>query len=31
VPPLTIDEEALREGLSIIDEALHVADRYYAG
>lgn len=31
VPPLTIDEQALRDGLSIVDEALHVADRYYAG
>lgn len=31
VPPLTIDEQSLREGLSIIDEALHVADRHYAG
>jgi len=28
VPPLVIDEQALREGLSIVDEALHVADRY---
>lgn len=31
VPPLSIGEQALREGLAIIDEALHVADRYYAG
>jgi taurine--2-oxoglutarate transaminase len=31
VPPLTIDEQDLRDGLSIVDEALHVADRYYAG
>lgn len=31
VPPLTIDEHALREGLSIIDEALGVADGYYDG
>jgi taurine--2-oxoglutarate transaminase len=31
VPPLIIDEQALHEGLSIIDEALHIADRYYAG
>lgn len=31
VPPLVIDEAALRDGLSIIDEALHVADRHYAG
>lgn len=30
VPPLNIDEQALREGLSIVDEALHVADRHYA-
>jgi len=30
-PPLVIGEEALREGLSIIDEALHVADRRCAG
>ncbi len=28
VPPLIIDEHDLQEGLSIIDEALHVADRY---
>lgn len=31
VPPLVIDEQTLRDGLSIIDEALHVADRYYEG
>jgi taurine--2-oxoglutarate transaminase len=31
VPPLSIDEQALRDGLSIIDEALDVADRHYAG
>jgi taurine--2-oxoglutarate transaminase len=31
VPPLIIEEQALLEGLSIIDEALHIADRYYAG
>jgi len=31
VPPLVIDEQSLREGLSIIDEALHVADRYCVG
>jgi len=31
VPPLTIDEQELRDGLSIVDEALHVADRHYAG
>ncbi|MFC5570665.1 aspartate aminotransferase family protein [Lysobacter yangpyeongensis] len=28
VPPLVIDEQALRDGLAIIDEALHVADGY---
>lgn len=31
VPPLTIDEQALRDGLAIVDEALHVADGHYAG
>lgn len=31
VPPLTIAEQDLRDGLAIIDEALHVVDRYYAG
>lgn len=31
VPPLTIDEQTLRDGLAIVDEALHVADRHYAG
>jgi len=31
VPPLSIDEQALREGLAIVDEALHVADRHYVG
>ncbi|KQY51825.1 aspartate aminotransferase family protein [Lysobacter sp. Root494] len=31
VPPLTIDEPSLREGLSIVDEALHVADRHCTG
>lgn len=31
VPPLTIAEQDLRDGLAIIDEALQVADRYYAG
>jgi taurine--2-oxoglutarate transaminase len=30
VPPLNIDEQELREGLSIVDEALHVSDGYYA-
>lgn len=29
-PPLNIAEDEMREGLSIIDEALHVADRYCA-
>lgn len=28
VPPLVIGEQALRDGLSIVDEALGVADRY---
>jgi taurine--2-oxoglutarate transaminase len=31
VPPLSIDEQALRDGLAIVDEALHVADRHYVG
>lgn len=31
VPPLNIEEPALREGLAILDEALHVADRHYTG
>lgn len=31
VPPLTIAEQDLRDGLAIIDEALHVADRYCVG
>lgn len=30
VPPLIIDEQDLRDGLAIIDEALDVADRYCA-
>jgi taurine--2-oxoglutarate transaminase len=30
-PPLNIDESDLRDGLAIVDEALHVADRHYAG
>lgn len=30
VPPLVIDEQDLRDGLAIIDEALDVADRYCA-
>ena len=31
VPPLVIDEQLLRDGLAIIDEALHVADRHCPG
>jgi taurine---2-oxoglutarate transaminase len=31
VPPLVIDEQLLRDGLAIIDEALHVADRHCIG
>jgi len=31
VPPLVIEEQALRDGLAIIDEALHAADRHCAG
>jgi taurine--2-oxoglutarate transaminase len=31
VPPCTVSVEEVREGLSIIDEALTVADRYYVG
>jgi taurine--2-oxoglutarate transaminase len=31
VPPLVIEEQLLRDGLAIIDEALHVADRHCAG
>jgi taurine--2-oxoglutarate transaminase len=31
VPPCTISEQELREGLQILDEALDVADRYYTG
>jgi taurine---2-oxoglutarate transaminase len=31
VPPCTISEQELREGLSILDEALETADRYYTG
>lgn len=30
-PPLTIDEDALREGLAIVDEALATADRHCRG
>lgn len=31
VPPCTISDDDVRAGLSIIDEALDVADRYVAG
>jgi taurine--2-oxoglutarate transaminase len=31
VPPLSIDEQALRDGLAIVDDALQVADRYCVG
>jgi taurine--2-oxoglutarate transaminase len=31
VPPCTITEHELREGLAILDEALAVADRHYTG
>ena len=31
VPPLVIEEPLLRDGLAIIDEALHTADRHCAG
>jgi taurine--2-oxoglutarate transaminase len=31
VPPLVITEEELQEGLSVLDEALTVADGYYTG
>ncbi|GAA2639691.1 aspartate aminotransferase family protein [Paractinoplanes durhamensis] len=31
VPPCTATVDEVREGLSILDEALSVADRYYAG
>ena len=30
VPPLTISDDDMREGLAVIDEALAVADRYAA-
>ena len=30
-PPLIINEEQIREGLAILDEALAAADRYYEG
>jgi taurine---2-oxoglutarate transaminase len=31
VPPCTVSADEVREGLSILDEALDVADRYYVG
>jgi taurine--2-oxoglutarate transaminase len=31
VPPCVISEDELREGLAILDDALDVTDRYYAG
>ncbi len=31
VPPCTVSEEEVREGLAVLDEALAVADRHYAG
>ena len=31
VPPLTIAEDDLREGIAIIDDALATADRYACG
>ena len=31
VPPCTISEQELREGLAILDEALETADSYYTG
>lgn len=31
VPPCTVSEDEVREGLAIIDDALEVADRYYVG
>ena len=31
VPPCTISEQELREGLEILDEALNVADAFYTG
>jgi taurine--2-oxoglutarate transaminase len=31
VPPCTTSEEEVREGIAILDEALKVADAYYAG
>jgi taurine--2-oxoglutarate transaminase len=31
VPPCTTTPDEVREGIAILDEALHVADRYYTG
>lgn len=31
VPPCTITESELRDGLAVVDDALDVADRYYTG
>jgi taurine--2-oxoglutarate transaminase len=31
VPPCTISEDDLREGLAVLDEALDVADQHYTG
>src|SRR5699024_9558924 len=31
VPPLNIDDDILREGIAILDEALAVADHHYKG
>jgi taurine--2-oxoglutarate transaminase len=31
VPPCTISEEELREGLAVLDDALDIADSYYEG
>ena len=31
VPPCTITEQELREGLAMLDEALETADSYYTG
>jgi len=31
IPPLIINEEQLREGLAVIDQALDLADKGYRG
>jgi len=31
VPPCTVAEDEVHEGLAILDDALSVADRYYTG